>query len=915
MKSDRFRLADCLTSNSISRLLVLCVSLFSFCGDVYAAGVLRQVIADGDVLADGTSVVRLNNPGELAFNNKSDAIFVGTFKSGETTIFGLASLNGVIVKAGDTLSGIKINQPRYPLIDDARKIIFRTNSAQGSPILLNGGIFTPTQLLFGTGSVVGGYELYYPPLSAAAKTLTSSGDIYFASDYSDGSGSLPDGLFSPTILIASEGDTIDGKTLTAIRAVSANNHGDLIFSGEYYNDQSQLRSAIFTPNQLLVAPGDIIDGKTLTGSSLGGVLKDDGEVIFCTQFEGADFGIFNLKKLLVAPGDVVDGKTLTLPCGAALNDLGEMAFRSDFVGGAGIFTSKGLVVSVGDQVAGKTISALGDFLLNDLGDLLFFSTFTDGTHALVIGRLDCGPADDTDGNGNPDNDGDSLCDSWEKNGIDIDGDGNNELVLNTDIDRPDIFVELDYMDCTVGLSDCLPGDQHNHRMPADVVQDLIAKFAKHGITLHLEQDERIREVKPVRFTTPRGPGAGDDFDDFKEGSNDPAHPGGPCGVSPYDGHFGTEDDRKDANCALILAAKRLVYRYALLADTIPSSQGDSTLGQSDHSNDIMLGIEYPYWYNRARQVSVVFRIPPKPGKSSAQIEFEDLQERTFLHELGHSLGLEHGGNEKLNCKPNYLSVMNYLFNFNRSGKPIASLNAPSPTRTDAPIDFSDSPRLDALVETDLNESLGINGPLGQRTLFGRNGDRYIAPSNGPIDWNTSTLVTPGTEHDTGVTSTVHFISNIRECAGNSTSLETLTGYDDWNNLDYNFRIKPEFANSEISPSGEVDELTLDDYITGALGGVLGDVDGDGVNDINDNCTYDFNPQQEDTDGDLFGNLCDADLNNDGITNSLDLGIFKAAFFTSNPDADLNSDGIVNSLDLGIFKARFLTESGPSGLIP
>ncbi len=32
-----------------------------------------------------------------------------------------------------------------------------------------------------------------------------------------------------------------------------------------------------------------------------------------------------------------------------------------------------------------------------------------------------------------------------------------------------------------------------------------------------------------------------------------------------------------------------------------------------------------------------------------------------MHELGHNLGLRHGGFQDLNYKPNYRSVMNYLF--------------------------------------------------------------------------------------------------------------------------------------------------------------------------------------------------------------------------------------------------------------
>jgi len=36
---------------------------------------------------------------------------------------------------------------------------------------------------------------------------------------------------------------------------------------------------------------------------------------------------------------------------------------------------------------------------------------------------------------------------------------------------------------------------------------------------------------------------------------------------------------------------------------------------------------------------------------------------TIMHELGHNLGLRHGGNETLNYKPNYNSLMNYQYQF------------------------------------------------------------------------------------------------------------------------------------------------------------------------------------------------------------------------------------------------------------
>jgi hypothetical protein len=36
---------------------------------------------------------------------------------------------------------------------------------------------------------------------------------------------------------------------------------------------------------------------------------------------------------------------------------------------------------------------------------------------------------------------------------------------------------------------------------------------------------------------------------------------------------------------------------------------------------------------------------------------------TFMHELGHNLGLQHGGSESTNYKPNYLSIMSYTYQF------------------------------------------------------------------------------------------------------------------------------------------------------------------------------------------------------------------------------------------------------------
>jgi hypothetical protein len=64
-------------------------------------------------------------------------------------------------------------------------------------------------------------------------------------------------------------------------------------------------------------------------------------------------------------------------------------------------------------------------------------------------------------------------------------------------------------------------------------------------------------------------------------------------------------------------------------------------------------------------------------------------------------------------------------------------------------------------------------------------------------------------------------------------------------------------------------------------------------------------------------LCDADLNNDGIVNSLDLGLVNLKMFTNEaqPEFDINVDGIVNSGDIGIIKGLFSQPPGPSSLAP
>ena len=97
--------------------------------------------------------------------------------------------------------------------------------------------------------------------------------------------------------------------------------------------------------------------------------------------------------------------------------------------------------------------------------------------------------------------------------------------------------------------------------------------------------------------------------------------------------------------------------------------------------------------------------------------------------------------------------------------------------------------------------------------------------------------------------------------------------------------------------------------------VIIDADNDQVDDGIDNCLGAANASQRDTDGDGYGNWCDADMNNDAKVNFADLAIFRSRFATSNADADLDGNGNVNFADLARFKALFGKAPGPSAAAP
>ncbi len=90
-----------------------------------------------------------------------------------------------------------------------------------------------------------------------------------------------------------------------------------------------------------------------------------------------------------------------------------------------------------------------------------------------------------------------------------------------------------------------------------------------------------------------------------------------------------------------------------------------------------------------------------------------------------------------------------------------------------------------------------------------------------------------------------------------------------------------------------------------------DIDDDLVLNSEDNCVFLANSTQVDSDGDLIGNRCDADFDNNDFVNFADLSIFQLHFLTSWPDGDFDESGTVNFADLSIFGDLMLLPPGPS----
>jgi len=215
--------------------------------------------------------------------------------------------------------------------------------------------------------------------------------------------------------------------------------------------------------------------------------------------------------------------------------------------------------------------------------------------------------------------------------------------------KKDIFVEADYLkrhhpDVTTSLQ-AIKNSFNN--APVPIPTNCSPSACSAGVNLHVQVDEELPFHKDIMSIPSAGAplvAGSTDFDMVKAN------------------YFGTQSDRTVCppgtnSCGTyitnILTEKRQVFHYALYGHFQNDGTGSASTssGASElPGNDMFITL----------------------GAFTGGVGSIDQQEGTFMHELGHNLGLYHGGEYPVlnpandtydNCKPNYPSVMSYSRQF------------------------------------------------------------------------------------------------------------------------------------------------------------------------------------------------------------------------------------------------------------
>jgi hypothetical protein len=305
-----------------------------------------------------------------------------------------------------------------------------------------------------------------------------------------------------------------------------------------------------------------------------------------------------------------------------------------------------------------------------------------------------------------DADEDGLLDVWERSGADTNGDGTIDLdlaSLGASPLRKDAFVEIDF------LADA----SHSHGPLRDAVEDVVAAFANApvanpdgttGIQLHVDVGSLYGSGLVV--SVPGMGGVTGTFGQLGTGGGDIIPEAGNEVIQQF-GETGDGTPFLDLKAAHFASTRVYAFRYTIFGHqtNVRAESNDCTSGQAHRTRReffVTLG-------------GVGDDGDPCWGADSNGFSIGSIGQQggTLMHELGHTLGLRHGGNVETNDKPNYLSVMNYSFQ--------RCIVPASPGLLPGGCDYSrlvNGALLPDLDERSLDECVGVGAGMGEQDFDG-----------------------------------------------------------------------------------------------------------------------------------------------------------------------------------------------------